>query len=102
MIRVFRGTPFLQGVMEKLIVRGFHILEFVAVPPPIYPSPFHLVVAAPEREAGPMAQAPDVLNHLCTDILKKLGIAKRVDTARKDELLPDEQAVAVAEVVKGI
>ena len=49
-----------------------------------------------------MAQAADVLNHFDVHIFKKAGIIQRVDAAGEDKILPDQDAVAVAQVVKAL
>ena len=63
------------------------------------PSGFDLVIAAPEHDAGMIAQALDLLNRFLADILLKRKIAGH-HVAAKHELLPDHQAKFVANVVE--
>jgi len=47
-------------------------------------------------------QAPDVFDHLDVDVLDKVRLIERVDAAREDEFLPDQDAIAVAKVVEAL
>ncbi len=47
-----------------------------------------------------MAQPADVLEHFLLQVGDKIRAIERVDAAGKDKVLPDENAVAVAEVVE--
>src|SRR5450759_836665 len=49
-----------------------------------------------------MTQAADILDHLCTDVFQEVGGIQRVNTAREDELLPDQDAITIAEIVKAL
>ena len=49
-----------------------------------------------------MPQAPDVFDHFDADVLDKVGIVERVNAARKDKILPDQDAIAVAKIVKAL
>ncbi len=100
MFGVFGGAPFGQGVMKKLVVGGSQTLQFRVFPIPIHPTPLHLVVAAPQRKAGAVAQAADIFNHFHVDIFQKFLRVQRIDTARENKLLPNQNAVAVAKIVK--
>ena len=86
--------------MEKLVIGLFQILEFRPIPVPIHPAPFHFIVPTPQRQAGAMAQAADILDHLHVNIFKEIRVIQRVNTAGKDKLLPDQDAIAIAQIVK--
>ena len=101
-VRVFGRAPRRQRVVEEAVISGLQILVLRPFPAPIHPAPFHLVVAAPERQAGAVAQAPDVLHRLDADVLQELRVVQRVDAARVDELLPDQDPVAVAQIVEAL
>ena len=47
-----------------------------------------------------MAQAADILDHFHADIFEEFRVVQRIDAAREDELLPDQDAIAIAEIVK--
>ena len=90
--------------MEHAVVAGLQALVgrvIRVVPLPVHPALLHLVVAAPQRQAGAVAQAAHILDRLHAHILGE-GIVLRVDAAGKDEVLPDQDAVAVAQVVEAL
>ena len=60
------------------------------------------VVAAPEGDAGMMAHALDVIGQFCLNIRDKLLIRAGIRAAREHQILPDRDAVAVAQVVKHV
>ena len=57
------------------------------------------VVAAPESDAGVVAQALHLMDHLLPDECKEV-VAVRVDGAGEHHILPDENTLLVAEVVE--
>ena len=62
----------------------------------------NLIVAAPEGQARMMAQPPHVAGDLLLHALKECILIKRIWRAGKHEILPDEDAVFVTDVIKGI
>src|SRR5207244_248564 len=75
---------------------SFHEFQPVATE---FPSPFHLVIAAPQRNAGMVAQALHLLDHLLPDILLK-GRISRDHGAAEHEILPDHDAQFIANVIE--
>ena len=84
------------AILETLVER---VIGFV--PTPIAPALFHFVVAAPQRQRGVVAQAAHIFNRLDADVLEEVCIGG-VDAAGEHEILPDQNAVAVAQVVEHI
>ncbi len=98
MVGVFGGDHVGQQVMEHAVVAGLESLVGRVrrlVPAPFGPTLFHLVVAAPQRQAGAVPQPADVLDSFDAHVFGK-GVVFGIDAAGKDEILPDEQAIAVA------
>ena len=104
MVGVFDLEQFGQQVMEHAVVAVLEALvERVVgfVPAPIAPALFHFVVAAPQRQAGVVAQAAHIFDRFDADILEKVGVG-RVNAAGEHEILPEQDAVAVAQIVEHI
>ncbi len=66
---------------------------------PGLPSGFDFVVAAPEHDAGVIAQTLDLLRSFFANVLLKCQVARH-HVAAEHELLPDHQAQFVAEIVE--
>ena len=47
-----------------------------------------------------MAQAAHIFHHFYANILHKIGILQRINAASEGEILPDEDSVSVAQIVK--
>ena len=86
--------------MEKAVVRFFQMPKASFIPLPINPTLFHLVVSAPQGQAGTMAQATCVLDYFFVHILQEIGLPKWIHAAGEDVFLPDKDAILVAEVIK--
>ncbi len=86
--------------MKILVISRFELLRFWLIPAPLYPAPFHLVVATPQRKAGPVAQTANVLHRFDTQIFDKRFLIQRVNATRKDKILPYQNTIAVTEVIK--
>src|SRR5438067_10549604 len=63
------------------------------------PSGLDLVVAAPDDDARMVAQPTDVIRRLLPHVSQERLVA-RIHAARKHELLPDEYAHLIAEIVE--
>ena len=63
---------------------------------------FNLVVAAPQRHAGMMAQAADVVLRFGFDVRHEIGVEAGIGAAGEHEILPDGDSVFVAQIIKGI
>jgi len=61
---------------------------------------FHLVIAAPEGQAGVVANAPHVLLGLDAHVLQPLGVKGRIRGAGEDEILPHTEPHLVTKIVK--
>src|SRR3977135_1016977 len=66
---------------------------------PEFPSPFNLVIAAPQRNAGMIAQALHLLDHLLPHTFLKGGISRDHGSA-EHEILPDHDAQFIADVIE--
>ncbi len=120
MLQKGRGRPVKQARVVGVDHCGKHLVEHVFVSLPdvfallfrvlLFPAPafelveigpghIDLVVAAPKRNTGVVAQAFDVVDGLGLHILKELGIA-RVHGAGEHEILPDQDAALVAQLIK--
>ena len=98
--RVLRRDPRRQRVGEEAQVGRAQVLVAGPAPAPVRPAPLHLVVAAPQRQAGPMPQPPDLLADLDLEVGQELRVGQRVDAAGEHEVLPDQDSEAVAQVVE--
>src|SRR5664280_1858055 len=74
MIGVLGLAPGGQSMMKKLAICCLQTLEFGNIPVPVDPTPFHFIIAAPQRKAGAMSQAADIINYFQVDILEESGI----------------------------
>mgnify|MGYP006955994641 CR=1 FL=1 len=80
----------------------FRILPFVfPFPAPAEPGIVTFVVAAPKGDAGMVAEPLHVVDGFLTDVFQKLPFGG-IEAARKHEVLPDEDAVAVAKLVEKV
>ena len=59
------------------------------------------VVATPQRDAGVVVEAGDLFAHLCVDVGQEC-FGRRVEVASEHEVVPDQQAKFVADVVEPI
>ena len=81
---------------------GVFRVDFVDVVfPAAEPRILILVVAAPVDHAGVVAQAFDVVNGLQTHVLQQRPFG-RVDRAGVHEILPDQDALAVAKLIEEV
>ncbi len=79
MIGIVRGDQGGQCAVKELLIGGFQIGEGGRIPVPRDPAAFHLVVAAPQREAGVMAQALHNLFRFNFHVGEKICIIERID-----------------------
>ncbi len=49
-----------------------------------------------------MAQSAHILHNLNTHVFQEFRIVQRINAARKDEILPDQDAVPVAQIVESL
>ena len=63
---------------------------------------FQLVVPAPAGQAGMVAQALGVVDHLVPDVLPKCLVPNGIRPTAEQHVLPDEEPQLVAEVVKHV
>ena len=84
------------------VFKNFNIIAFLffgRFPAFIQCLGFHFVVAAPESDAGMVAQPAYILPYLFPDIFIK-RLVKFIGSARKHEILPDKQSQFIADIVK--
>ena len=74
MIGVLGLAPGGQCMVKELAICSLQTLEFGNLPVPVDPTPFHLIIAAPQRKAGAMTQAAYIINYFQMDILEESGI----------------------------
>ena len=87
-------------MVKEPVISGLYFLILRALPRHIHPDPLHFIIAAPERQAGTMAQTAHIFSHLDTDIFQKSRIIQRVNTAREDELLPDQNSITITQIIE--
>ena len=101
-VGVLRRDHVRQQMVEHTVVAGFQALvnrQVRIVPFPVHPTLLHLVVATPQRQAGAVPQAPDILLRLHSHVLGK-GVLFGVDSASEDKILPDQDAVPVTQIIE--
>jgi hypothetical protein len=97
------GQDLLEDALVPALDGGLRVLAEVELPlpAPTLPGRLVLVVARPEREARVVAQAPHVVDGLAAHVLEE-GVVARIHAAGEHEVLPDEDAELVREVVEAI
>ncbi|MET3144812.1 UNVERIFIED_ORG: hypothetical protein ABIB63_000610 [Xanthomonas axonopodis] len=78
--------------------RVHRLLELDPVAP-VFPAGLHLVVAAPQHDAGVVAQPLDLFDRLLPGVLAELHVVRRYRAA-EHEVLPDHDAQFVGDLVK--
>ena len=97
-----KGDVILIGELFPDLLFIFRILRLVSfLPTPVEPGVITFVISAPEGDTGMVSESLYIVNSFLTDIFQKFPFS-RIKTACKHEILPDKDAVAVAEFIEQV
>ena len=90
----FRDDPLIHEQIVSDLTRFCH-------PAPLVHKHFHLIVSAPQAEAGVMAEPCNIIDKFLPDIRLEF-FRQLIDGAGKHEILPDNQAQFVAQIIEPV
>ena len=104
-----QGVFLAQGLRDEACKEGFvvvpeafvHLLGVALCPAPVLESFAYLIVAAPRRQRGMLAQTADVVHQFALHVFQE-GTIPRVGGAGEHKVLPDEDTARIGFVIEVI